>query len=543
MDDTEFVEETNESELEDIQLVKVYTFGTEPEPKTKQLKDEFAGLIEQGDAIAPPIDLKTWALQLERNTRLNRAITTIARNTVGLGWDIVQKEELTKPESNASAEEKRIYEELKTNADEEEKRIEKLFERPNPRMPFTKVMFLVKVDEEATGNGYLEVSRNNAGIIDGLFHAPSHTIRVRKNGGFVQIRNGLTRYFKEFGDRRVIDNRTGEEFKPKSPDDLLPQEHRANELIHFMIYSPRSSHYGVPRHTATACAIAGNRLAAERNVVFFENDAVGRMAIIVSNGKLSKDSIETIKQFIEMKGKGVKNAHRVMLLQAEPKKPGITRPEDQVKIELKPLTVGVTEDASFLKYRQANDEEIRESFGLDTSFFSSGGTNRAAGIVGRQITIEQEFEPDIREKEYIINHTILADFGAKYVKFQFKRPKATDSLGDARIFAQLSRTGGITPNDTRRLLRTLGFDGFLPFKETWGSKPIQFSLQEMAQIEYGNEGEDEESIDGEEAITGLVTLNQLLKSAIEKYRDKSAHKKISCNEKNNLEVKIKNNNL
>jgi len=54
--------------------------------------------------------------------------------------------------------------------------------------------------EGATGNGYMEVVRNVAGKIVQLYHISSVTVRLRKGGGFVQIRNQKRKFFKEFGD-------------------------------------------------------------------------------------------------------------------------------------------------------------------------------------------------------------------------------------------------------------------------------------------------------------------------------------------------------
>jgi PBSX family phage portal protein len=329
----------------------------------------------------------------------------------------------------------------------------------------------VKIDEEATGNGYMEVTRNGGGEIDGLYHAPSHTIRIRKGGrGYVQIRGNAKRYFRGFGDERAIDATTGKEGSERG----LPPDRRASELVHFRIYSPRSSFYGLPRFVAAAPAIAGNRLAAQRNVAFFENDAVGRLAITVSGGRLTPDSIDMIRQFLA-KGKGPENAHRVMVLQSESKKIGIG--DTKAQINVVPLTVGVTEDASFLGYRQANDEEIREAFGIAKVFFTTEDVNRATAAVSRQITNEQEFEPDRLDKEFRINHTVLAapPFEAELVGFRFRRPRVSDPMDRARIEDLYARHGAVTPNDLRD---SLGLDPY-PEEFAFAEKPLPVALLEM----------------------------------------------------------------
>lgn len=453
----------NDLEVEEAEaIVKALLVGGAegaPGESRQVLEDPFADMGDE--IIEPPTNPLVWATAMERNTRLHRAIHTYARNTVGLGWEIAPLVDVN--EDTPQVDLDRI--------EEETARLEALFLHPNREMPFTTLMYLVKIDEEATGNGYMEVTRNNAGEIDGLYHAPSHTIRLLKGGrGFVQIRGTVKRYFKHFGDERAVDATTGREAGGQG----LAPARRATELIHFKIYSPRSSFYGLPRFVAAAPAIAGNRLAAQRNVAFFENDAVGRLAITVSGGRLTADSIDMIKQFLA-KGKGPENAHRVMVLQSESKKIGIG--DTKAQINVVPLTVGVTEDASFLGYRQANDEEIREAFGIAKVFFTTEDVNRATAAVSRQITNEQEFEPDRLDKEFRINHTILhaRPFEAELVEFHFTRPRVSDPVDRAQIEDIYARHGALTPNDLRD---SLGLDPY-PEEFAFADKPLPVALLEM----------------------------------------------------------------
>ncbi|MBZ4649192.1 phage portal protein [Thermosipho sp. (in: thermotogales)] len=442
---------------------------------TKQIEDDFVGMYElENGVVEPPYNPILWASLMEKNTRLSKLIRTYAQNTVGRGYKISPIVPFTKDTT----------EEEKREINRQIEIVNSVFKKPNKRMPFSTIMKLCKIDEEATGNGYLEVARNEANKIKGLYHVPSHTVRVRKGGlGFVQIRNGKKVYFKPIGADFDIDIETGDKY----PLNSLPYKRRANEMIQFLIYSPRSSYYGVPRYTGTAIAIAGNQLAGRRNLAFFKNDATPRLVISVSNGQLTPDSVAEIKSFVESLGKGAENAHRVMVIQAKSKMLG---PDAQAntKIEVTPLTVGITDDGSFLKYRQANDEELRESFGIDSIFLGSGLTaNRATAQIARNITNEQEFLPDIEEKEYMINsyivEAILADEGIKpediKIKFEFIRPKSTDDVQDAEIFVRYLQGGGITPNDIRHKL------GLPEFKEKWADKPIQIALIEYQMGLYG----------------------------------------------------------
>jgi PBSX family phage portal protein len=454
------------------EVIKVSFFGEkEAEGKSQQIfTDPFQEMAE-GEYLSPPTNPNTWAAALEQSTRLNKCVRTFARNTVGLGWEIVPT--ITVTEETSDAEKKRIR--------EESERLVALFTKPNRKMPFTKVMELMKVDEEATGNGYLEVVRNNAGEIEQIWHMPATTVRVRNpkkvpwmeaNGhpGYIQIRGQAKRYFKEFGDETVVDAKTGE--KAKGP---LPIERRATEIIQFMIYAPRSTWYGIPRYIAASPAIAGNRLAALRNVRFFENDAVPRMIIAVTGGGLTTASVKSIENFVRRGGKGVEKAHRIMVLQTERRRIGTA--DSKAGINVIPLTVGMQEDASFMAYRLANDEEVRQAFGIGKAFFTTDDVNRASMGESRRITNEQEFEPDRVEKEYIMNETVVADesVGAEMVALRFKRPRSADPLEKAQVEKIYASLGALTPNELRK---SIGLEPY-PDHYIFGDKPYSLALMEL----------------------------------------------------------------
>jgi PBSX family phage portal protein len=464
---------------------------SDEEIKSRQLSEDPFGSMAQGEFVPPKYNPTIWAQAPTQNTRLARCIRSYARNTVGLGWHIEPLHPIT-PETPDK--ERKVVEE-QTEA------LRSLFGYPNDKMPFSEIAYLSKHDEEATGNGYWEVVRNNSGKIVRLFHVPTTTVRKRmmkgEDGegsqvyGYVQIRGNQKSYFKEFGEKRVMSAKTG-----KWAENVPPGE-RATEILHFLIYDPTSSYYGAPRYVPASTAIAGNRQSAIRNVNFFENDAVPRMALLVSGGKLTQDSMQQIEDFFRGKQKGVDQAHRVMIIQVEPSKVGFQQ-QNKTAVELKPLTVGVTEDASFQTYRSANDEEVREIFGLAPVFFSTENVNKASAAVSREITNEQEFEPDRLAKEYIINQTVVADTLCALmgnnpatpddpdemeklrknirVQFRFARLTLTDPLDQARMDQIYASLAALTPNELRERI------GKAPFPKDYffAEKPLPIAMAELS---------------------------------------------------------------
>ena len=340
----------------------------------------------------------------------------------------------------------------------------------------SKLFKAVIADRLGIGNGYMKVkteivpkdeaSKTEPEELDRLV---GHTIRMKVRGGFVaQLKKGKFKHYKEWGDPRLIDNRTGKIHKPEMG--LLAPIFHATEIIHFKVDSARDTEYGVPMHLSTGPAIAGNRFAAERNASFFENDAVPRLAIVVTGPqRLSKGSREDIKNFLERKNKGATKNQRVMIIQAG-KKEGSLSEGEKVDIKFEKLTVGISEEGSYLKYQDKTKDEIAEAFGIHPVFFEKDAT-KASMNVGRSITLDQTFEPDIVDYEYMINNTIVKRLGVTHVAVRLNRPKTLDFEGQAGILKKLERTGGITPNDVRIFLNKT------KFKANWADLPLPLAMQ------------------------------------------------------------------
>lgn len=424
-------------------------------------------------AITPPVDLDLLAACPTVSSRLSRCIRTYARNTGGFGWEIKPKQ----PVSEETSPEKKAVILTQTG------KLQQLFSRPTPvpSRSFTKILELVCTDEETLGNGYLEVVRTLGGEIYSLIHVPGRTVRIIQDGqGFIQQRSGEIRYFKNFRDPRKMNAKTGQYAED------LPLTSLATELLHFRIDSVCSTWYGIPRWYPAIPAIAGNRFAAMRNVAFFANDACPRILITVTGGSLLDTSVNHLQEFFSMRGKGALNAHRVCILQAEPRRTGISG-NSPVTITVEKLTVGVEDEASFKKYQEANEKEIRESFGIAEIFFAPSGSNRASAFVERQTTNEQEFEPARLEKEFLINNTLCLDVlsgGLQQelipeeqvlVKFKLLRPSFTFPAEQADIHRIYAGSGVMTPNEIRQEL------GLPPFgkEATWANKPNNIAVTEL----------------------------------------------------------------
>jgi len=465
-------------EGDNMEVVKAFVLGSLDSQQLPPSNPEATiDIAASGKALVPPpVDLDLLAACPDINSRLSRCIRTYARNTGGLGGSVQPKDPIG--ENTTEAE--------KTKIEDQTKQLNAVFLRPNQSpnkmTSMSKILELVRVDEETIGNGYMEVTRNLAGEIAGLYHVPGRTVRLLEDGtGFAQTRCDRTKYFKHFRDTEMMNAETGERGK------VVAKDKRATELIHFKIESVRSYWYGVPRWYPAVPAVAGNRYASMRNVSFFENDAVPRLLITITGGKLLDKSVQAMRQFFELRGKGPSNAHRVCIMQAEPRHPGGTPGSSNVAINVEKLTLGVEDEASFRKYQEANNEEIREVFGIAKIFFAPSSSNRANASIERQITNEQEFEPARLELEYTINNLLCLDILAGgiheplpppedvLVKFKLRRPSAIHVDEQADIHQKYAQMGALTPNEIRQELGKPAFTDEEPF----ANKPVSYALTEL----------------------------------------------------------------
>ncbi len=401
--------------------VRKHLAQQEAEPgRSKALgEDPFHALTESGRLITPPFDMLTLAMLPEHNTELNQCIEAMEINIEGFGQRFVPRVDL----STAPKEIQKAVREEKTH-------LENFFMYASLRNSFTCTRRRMRKDLETTGNGYLEVIRNVKGKIQGLNHLPGYQMRLGKleekqvkvNVPILELQNDKSvkvseiptwerfrlfaqsrslhlrrhhtitsghgvRWFKEFGDPRVYDCDTGEEVKGDAAK-TFPEDKRANEVIHFKMYSPRSP-YGLPRFIGNLLSIFGDRASEEINYTTFTNNNIPSMMLLVSNGQLTQGTIDRIQDFVESQIQGSDNYSKFLIIEAE----GMEEGEDssQVKVDAKPLVETQHKDALFQNYSANNQDKVRRAFRLppifvgrchseDTEYLTESGWRTYDGI-------------------------------------------------------------------------------------------------------------------------------------------------------------------
>jgi PBSX family phage portal protein len=383
-------------------LAKAHIIGeVESHGETQQLPESpWADMYANGLALEPPYDLDALAALYETNATNKACVDAKVSNIVGLGYRFVS----VGGESGEGGLE----------------RLTSLLERCNPAMTFTEIMRAVWSDVETVGNGYLEVTRDRSGEMDGFYHVPGTTVRVGLNGeGFVQIRDSRHQWFRSYGRGQGDASR--------------------NELLHFRKYTPQSSYYGVPDVISALPAAAGDKAAREYNLDFFEHNAVPRLAIIVEGGQLSDELIRQLQHYMEAEVRG--RGHKTLVLDV---------PGSDVRVRLEPLTVAAQDDAAFLAYRKANRDEIMMVHRVPPSKITVLENANLANSQDQDKTFrEQVVRPEQRRIEYQLNKLVREDLGVTGWEFRFREMDLGEEREQAEIAKLYTEMGVWDPAEVR----------------------------------------------------------------------------------------------
>ena len=497
---------------------KVEKQKKESEPgKSKELPEDYIeGLITAGQIVEPPFDLLQLAMLPETSTELGPCIAAMEVNIEGFGHRLVSRTKIEEAD-----------EKLKKEIEAERLKLENFFLYASVDDSFTMFRRKLRIDLETTGNAEFEVIRNAAGDIQGFNHLPSYQMHLGREDrdpikveipayklladGAVEIekipvwkrfrrfvqtrlttRRNLsvtgsleTRWFKEFGDPRVYDNRTGEVVvdengKPTENRAPIPEDQRANEVVHMKLYSPRSP-YGLPRPVGVFLSIYGDRASGEINYITMRNNNVPSIFLLVSGGQLTQPSIERLTEYLETRIQGSDNFSKIIVVEAEsPEMEGDQGSPGQVKMDAKPVTQAQHKDALFQEYSKNNCEKIRRAFRLSPLHVGEAQAfNRATAEISRRVVDEQVFAPERDEFDQLINRIMFPAMDVRYHRFRSNSPNTTDNTELVRILAGAEKTGGMTPRIARMQLEDIMGIELPPFPEGFPQdEPFSLTMAE-----------------------------------------------------------------
>lgn len=524
-----------------IALIKAHIVGRErvaesnalPWADAEQREQVFAGM----GVIAPPYDPEMLAILFENSSSLRQNVDAYVTNIDAFGHrfepvidldasDVdlrianaiiverqrkkadprfrddpaVQALPATPTPEDVAAKKAEVIEQMRL----ERSRLETFFEFCCVDLSFVTLRRRTRQDIEVMGNGYWEVLRDGGGEIVQLVYLPAFTMRLlplelelvdvdvnlkiseiafdtmkvrRRFRRYVQVFEQQVVYFKEFGDPRVLSRKTGRFFR--SVDELEAGDATdgpATEVLHFKLHNARSA-YGTPRWIGNLLSVLGTRQAEEVNFLYFENKSVPPLALLVSGGRLSAQSIPRIESYIENHIKGKRNFHRVLILEAEPAGGTNFDHTGRMKIELKPLTNAQQTDALFSSYDERNHDKVGQSFRLPRLLRGDiRDFNRSTGDAALSFAEMQVFQPEREEFDFVVNRKLLADMGIRFWRFRSNSPVTRDPAAMADIIKGLVNANVLTPDEGRTLAGDVFNREFKKINASWVRQPVPLTL-------------------------------------------------------------------
>lgn len=408
-------------------------------------------------------------------------------------------------------------------------------------------------DYEKYGFSFFEIIRNAADIPTLVRHIKANTVRlmprdprgmpikrIMVRGGsrkviteykrfrrYVQIVNGTQIYFKEMGDPRIMDYRSG---RYEDKDYKIPMEYQATEILHHGQYAENL--YGTPRWIGQLPALLGSREAEEVNYRYFQDNTVPPMILSVAGGRLTKQSFQDLKKLLSGEGIGQDRQNQILLIEAIPETAGLDDTSSTVRLQVDKLTSERPSDGLFKEYEDSNTAKIMSAFRLPPILLGmSGNVNFATGQTSAYLAETQVFAPerDIHDEflnKRFVNHP--EGLGLKTVKLESKGPMVTNPDSIVKTLTAVNVMGGVTPrkaidivNQTMQLSLVQyperGAEGY----EEWMDLPMQIAqkreLQTQQQTEQGDKTHTEQSVkptdikdrenNGETGIADLAVEN------------------------------------
>lgn len=462
----------------EVEAIEVGSLLPKETPNTKEDDEDL-------DILDPDIDPIRLASVVEESNVLKQCISSYVVNIDSYGsmLEYVGREgKRDKPKNN-----------------KEYTKARALLDCPSPTtgLSLIEIRKRFRQDLETYGNAYLEISRTPSGEVTSIDHISAETMRLTKIGHrlvdtvltvldpetgkvstrkvrrrfrrYVQVDpSNLNRkiYFKEYGDPRKIDPKTGKENKKLAIEDC------ATEVIHVAIYTPGRV-YGNPRWLGVLPCILGSRESELVNLNFFRDNAIPAMSVLISGGALTQESFDTIQKYITAaRGKDAMNRVLVLEASSDDSNADLTHSQPAPKIEMKPMISERQQDGLFKEYDDFNMLKIRSSFRLSPLHIGrSDDYNKASAAVAMQVVESQVFLPERNSFDDMFNSRIFSTLKINNWRFRSLGPSITDATDISALLKAVGTEGALTPNTVISITNKLFDLKIEAIQDAWGDYP------------------------------------------------------------------------
>jgi PBSX family phage portal protein len=312
-------------------------------------------------------------------------------------------------------------------AKEEWDKAEKFLETCNLEDTAEEIIGQLIDDLESTGMAYVEVAWPSGSEFPTIFRMNPKYVRCTKESTKATIRRkrriSSTKQVEEFSQELYTRRYAMKRNTSVVWFRLFGTEGEGNQIIPLRIGN--DGPYGEPRWFGNAPGVVGTREAEELNVSYFSNGRMLSMILTVTNGRLTKQSMELLKNV-----KGSQSQGGILYLEAKGEDTGGPMDEkmEKVAIKLDKLNDLLQQDALFLDYGKEKKADILSSFRMPPILVGqSSDYNRATADAALRFAEERVFEPD--RKWYmaeIFNKRLFPAMGIFRVRAVLRGPKIID---------------------------------------------------------------------------------------------------------------------
>lgn len=397
-------------------------------------------LGEQNQILEPTYHPVTLTALTHQNNTMLQAVAAMEINIDGTGYEL----------------QRRDGEDMAEEDDKKTESIKEFFDQPWPGESFTTIRRKIRRDLESSGNGFLEVIRNQAGDITFVKYIEAKMMRllrldqprpvvkkVRRGGKEITLKvvdrrrryvqvvgRSKVRYFKQFGEVGVLDATSGlwkEDALagsqgtvtgdgPNDPNnegiftaDVKPGN-EATEILHFTAIPDVLTPYGVPRWINNLPSVLGSRKAEEFNLEFFDHGGLPPAMILIMGGQLSKDSMTELTNYLAGKA-AIKQRGVIAEIFAAS---GDLGSAGNVKVSVERFGDERQKDSMFQSYDERCAEHVRIAYRLPPMFLGlSEAYNFATAYTAYMIAEAQVFSPERKEFDEVINLTLMTELDPK----------------------------------------------------------------------------------------------------------------------------------
>jgi len=230
--------------------------------------------------------------------------------------------------------------------------------------------------------------------------------------------------------------------------------------------------YGVPRWIGAVLDVMGRRSASFVNYDLFESQGIPPLAVLVSGGVLTDESLDELKTLLRSL-RGEDKWNRVMVLESNVESLGLEE-KGTAKIELKNLSEYRKEDLMFDKYLGNTHDNCRHRFRFPPLYTGSAETfTHATAKAAQNVAEEQVFIPERGEFDETINRKIVQnELGIDMWSFATKGPRIVGSEELSKGVSAFVSAGAVSVNNAIQLANRAFNLQMSQYNQPWAELPI-----------------------------------------------------------------------